>query len=45
MDANDNNVPATTNHVVPKVPISVPTHVSHGEKLEKLNGNDFKRMQ
>ena len=43
MDANDINVPATTNHVVPMVPIYVPTHVSHGEKLEKFNENDFKR--
>ena len=43
MDANDIIVPATTytNHVVPVVPI--PTHVSHGEKPEKFNGNDFKR--
>ena len=45
MDANDNNVPATTNHVVPVVPISVPTHVSHGEKPKKFNGNDFKTWQ
>ena len=45
MDANDINVPATTNHVVPMVPISVPTHVSHREKHEKFNGNDFKRWQ
>ena len=45
MDANDINVPATTNHVVPVVPIYVPTHVSHGEKPEKFNGNDFKRWQ
>ena len=45
MDANDINVPTTTNHVVPVVPISVPTHVSHGEKPEKFNGNDFKRWQ
>ena len=45
MDANDINVPATTNHVVSVVPISVPTHVSHGEKPEKFNGNDFKRWQ
>ena len=45
MDANDNTVPATTNHVVPMVPIFVPTHVSHGEKPEKFNGNDFKRWQ
>ena len=43
MDANDINVPATTNHVV--VPISVPTHVSHGEKPEKFNRNDFNRWQ
>ena len=43
MDANDIIVPATTNHVVPMVPI--PTHVSNGEKPEKLNGNDFKRWQ
>ena len=43
MDANDITVPATTytNHVVPVVPI--PTHVSHREKPEKFNGNDFKR--
>ena len=41
MDANDIIVPATTNHGVPVVPI--PTHVSHGEKPKKLNGNDFKR--
>ena len=45
MDANDINVPTTTNHVVPVVPISIPTHVSHGEKPEKFNGNDFKRWQ
>ena len=45
MDANDNNVPATTNHVVPVVPIYVPIDVSHGEKPEKFNGNDFKRWQ
>ena len=45
MDANDINVPATTNHVVPAVPIYVPTHVSHEEKPEKFNGNDFKRWQ
>ena len=45
MAANDNNAPATTNHVVPVMPISVPTHVSHGEKPEKFNGNDFKRWQ
>ena len=45
MDANDSNVPTTTNHVVPVVPIFVPTHVSHEEKLEKFNGNDFKRWQ
>ena len=25
--------------------IYVPTHVSHGEKSEKFNGNDFKRWQ
>ena len=25
--------------------INVPTHVSHGEKLEKFNGNDFKRWK
>ena len=25
--------------------INVPTHVSHGEKLEKFNENDFKRWQ
>ena len=31
--------------VVPVVPISVPTHVSHGEKPEKFNRNDFKRWQ
>ena len=43
MDANDITIPATTNHVVPVVPI--PTHVSHGEKLEKFNRNDFKRWQ
>ena len=43
MDANDITVPATTNHVVPVVPI--PTHVFHGEKPEKFNGNDFKRWQ
>ena len=41
MDANDITVPATTNHVVPVMPI--PTHVSHGEKPEKFNGNEFKR--
>ena len=41
MDANDITVPATTNHVVPVMPIS--THVSHGEKPEKFNWNDFKR--
>ena len=41
MNANDINVPTTTYHVV--VPIYVPTHVSHGEKPEKFNGNDFKR--
>ena len=41
MDANDINVPATTNHVV--VPISVSTHVSRGEKPENFNKNDFKR--
>ena len=40
MDANDITVHATTNHVVPVVPIP---HVSHGEKPEKCNGNDFKR--
>ena len=40
MDANDITIPVTTNHVVPVVPIH--THVSHGEKLEKFNGNDFK---
>ena len=45
MDANDINVHATINHVVPVVPIFVPTHMSHGEKLEKFNGNDFKRWQ
>ena len=45
MDANYINVPTTTNHVVPVVPISIPTRVSHGEKLEKFNGNDFKRWQ
>ena len=45
MDENDINVPATTNHIVHVVPISVPTHVSHGEKPEKFNGNDFKRWQ
>ena len=45
MDANDINVPTTTNHVVHVVPISVSTHVSHGEKPEKFNGNDFKRWQ
>ena len=43
MDANDINVPTTTNHVVLVVPISVPTHVSHGEKPKKFNRNDFKR--
>ena len=43
MDANDNNVLATTNYVVPVVPIYVPIHVFHGEKPEKFNGNDFKR--
>ena len=43
MDANDINVPATTNHVVPVVPISIPTHVSHEEKPEKFHENDFKR--
>ena len=43
MDANDITIPATTNHVVPMVPI--PTHVSHREKPEKFNGNDFKRWQ
>ena len=43
MDANDINVPTTTNHVVLVVPIYVPTHVYHGEKPEKFNGNDFKR--
>ena len=37
MDENDINVPATTNHVVPMVPLSVPTHVPHGEKPEKFN--------
>ena len=42
MDANDNNVPATTNHVVP---ISIPTHVSHREKPKNFNGNDFKRWK
>ena len=45
MDTNDINVPNTTNHVVPVVPIYVPTHVSQGEKPEKFNGNDFKRWQ
>ena len=45
MDANDNNVPATTNHFVFVVPIYFPTHVSHGEKPEKFNENDFKRWQ
>ena len=45
MDANDINVPATANHVVPVVPIYVPTHVSHGEKPEKFNRNDFLRWQ
>ena len=43
MDADDINVPTTTNHVVLVVPISVPTHVSHGEKPKKFNRNDFKR--
>ena len=43
MDANDITVPATTNHVVSVVPI--PTHVSHGEKPEEFNRNDFKRWQ
>ena len=43
MDANDIIVPVTTNHVVHVVPI--PTHVSHGEKPEKFNRNDFKRWQ
>ena len=43
MDANDITVPATTNHVVPVVPI--PNHVSHREKPKKFNGNDFKRWQ
>ena len=43
MDANDITIPATTNHVVHVVPIH--THVSHGEKPEKFNGNDFKRWQ
>ena len=45
MDSNDINDPVTTNHVVPVVPISVPTHVSHGEKPKKFNGNDFKRWK
>ena len=45
MDANDNDVSATTNHVVSIVPISVTTHVSHGEKPKKFNGNYFKRWQ
>ena len=45
MDANENNVHGTTNHVMPVVPISVPTHVSHGEKPKNFNGNDFKRWQ
>ena len=45
MDANNNNVPTTTNHVMLVVPVSVPTHVSHGEKPEKFNGNDFKIWQ
>ena len=36
MDANDIIVPATINHVMHVVPI--PTHVSHGEKPEKFNG-------
>ena len=45
MDANDINVPTTTNHVVHVVPIYVPTHVSHREKLEKFNRNDFKIWQ
>ena len=45
MAANDINAHTATNHVVPVVPISVPTHVSHGEKPEKLNGIDFKRWQ
>ena len=45
MYANDINIPATINHVVLVVPISVPTHVSHGEKPKKFNGNDFKRWQ
>ena len=38
MDANDNNVPATTNHVVPMVPSFVPTHVSHEEKPKSSMG-------
>ena len=45
MDANDISVLAITNHVVPMVPIYVPTHVSYGEKPEKFNRNDFKRWQ
>ena len=45
MDANDINIPTTTNHVVPVVLISFPTHVSHGEKPEKFNENDFKIWQ
>ena len=45
MDSNDNNVSTTTNHVMPVMPISILTHVSHGEKPEKFNGNDFKIWQ
>ena len=30
---------------MPVVPIFVPTHLSHGEKPEKFNGNDFKIWQ
>ena len=44
-DANDINVPTPTNHVMHVVPISIPTHVSHGEKPKKFNGNDFKRWK
>ena len=45
MDTNNNNVHVTTNHVVPVVSIYVLTPVSHGEKPEKFNGNNFKRWQ
>ena len=53
MDSDSNNiVPAASAKVatatmaqVPVTPIVVPISVSHGQKVEKFNGLNFKRWQ